>query len=287
MMKRIVFAAALLMSSLSSLSAAYSPGPLPPQTQTQQDVGATEGFEARGYRPHDVDDNSRARNGRSAHWRQGHHHRQYRRPDRHRCHDPRPSSGSQTGFIRARSLSSASTGVPTIVQNITTDGKYNFIVGGDASFRLNETVAGTSGTTFTYSFDASPSPGRMIVLVVPQYPGVGSITAVPAASTNGTALGTLPALGRGARIYLHPGDSISYTVQSTAPTAAPAAAITLTASQPSSATRLHQHRREPGRRRDGLRDVDHGFALVPVVLSDGRPAHSAEFRFGLCLGRHA
>lgn len=56
--------------------------------------------------------------------------------------------------------------------------------------------------------------------------GIGALTAVPAGSTNGTALGTMPAGAIGARLYLPAGASVSFTVTDTAPAAAPAAVFT-------------------------------------------------------------
>ena len=51
--------------------------------------------------------------------------------------------------------------------------------------------------------------------------GLGALTAVPAGSTNGTALGTMPAGAQGARLYLPTGASITFAVASAAPSSAP------------------------------------------------------------------
>jgi hypothetical protein len=60
--------------------------------------------------------------------------------------------------------------------------------------------------------------------------GVGALTAVPAGSTNGTALGTLPATAKGARLYLPTGASVTYTIAASAPGSAPSATFTVSAS---------------------------------------------------------
>lgn len=60
--------------------------------------------------------------------------------------------------------------------------------------------------------------------------GVGSIAPTPTFSTNGTPIGTPPANASGVRIYLKSGESLTYTIQSTAPTSAPAANTVTTAS---------------------------------------------------------
>ena len=57
--------------------------------------------------------------------------------------------------------------------------------------------------------------------------GVGAMAAVPAASTNGTALGVFPAAGKGARLYLAATDSVTFTIASSAPGSAPAATFTV------------------------------------------------------------
>jgi hypothetical protein len=58
--------------------------------------------------------------------------------------------------------------------------------------------------------------------------GVGAITVVPAGTTNGTALGTLPGTATRARIYIPPGGSVTFTIAATAPSSAPSAVVTLT-----------------------------------------------------------
>lgn len=55
--------------------------------------------------------------------------------------------------------------------------------------------------------------------------GLGALSDVPAGAANGVALGTMPAGAIGARLYLGPTDSVTFTVATAAPTGAPAAAI--------------------------------------------------------------
>ena len=60
--------------------------------------------------------------------------------------------------------------------------------------------------------------------------GIGAFTAVPAGSTNGTALGTMPPGAVGARFYLGSTDSVTFTIAATQPTAAPALTFTVSGS---------------------------------------------------------
>lgn len=53
------------------------------------------------------------------------------------------------------------------------------------------------------------------------FTGIGGFTAVPAGSTNGTALGVMPADALGARMYLASGESVTFTVAAVAPSSAP------------------------------------------------------------------
>jgi hypothetical protein len=59
--------------------------------------------------------------------------------------------------------------------------------------------------------------------------GLGPLTAVPAGSTNGTALGTPPAGTVGVRLYLPAGASVTFTIAASQPASAPA--VTFTVSQ--------------------------------------------------------
>ncbi len=60
--------------------------------------------------------------------------------------------------------------------------------------------------------------------------GLGALQPVPAGSTNGTALGTLPDGAVGARFYLPPGSTVSFTVIDTPPAAPPSAVFTISQS---------------------------------------------------------
>lgn len=60
-------------------------------------------------------------------------------------------------------------------------------------------------------------------------PGLGAIALVPAGTTNGTPLGSLPTGARGARLYLPTGTAITFTIASAQPGSAPSAVFTITA----------------------------------------------------------
>ena len=75
---------------------------------------------------------------------------------------------------------------------------------------------GSGGTVAQGAAGSSPWP----VTTTPA--GLGAMQAVPAGSTNGTALGTPPAGSRGARLYLPPGASVTFTMASAAPASPPA-----------------------------------------------------------------
>ncbi len=60
--------------------------------------------------------------------------------------------------------------------------------------------------------------------------GLGALSAVPAATTNGTALGVMPAGAVGARLYLPTGASGSFTVAAVQPVAAPGVVFTVSQS---------------------------------------------------------
>lgn len=82
------------------------------------------------------------------------------------------------------------------------------------------------GTDGSYT-EVSPGVGLPVAI---QGLGVGDLAAIGAASTNGTALGTKPGAATRAALYLPAGSSVTYTIAGTAPSAAPAATITLTSS---------------------------------------------------------
>ena len=61
---------------------------------------------------------------------------------------------------------------------------------------------------------------------------------VPPGSATGVAVGTPPAVCRGARVILNPGDAFQYVLAAAAPTAAPAAGTLVSLSNPSSNTTI-------------------------------------------------
>ena len=60
--------------------------------------------------------------------------------------------------------------------------------------------------------------------------GIGALTTVPAGTTLGTALGTMPSGAVGARFYLPAGASVSLTITDTAPVVAPTTVFTISQS---------------------------------------------------------
>ncbi len=56
--------------------------------------------------------------------------------------------------------------------------------------------------------------------------GIGALAPVPAATTLGTPLGTLPDGAVGARLYLPAGSAVSFTIAAAAPASAPSAVFT-------------------------------------------------------------
>lgn len=60
--------------------------------------------------------------------------------------------------------------------------------------------------------------------------GVGAMTTVPAGSTNGTPLGTIPSGAKGVRFYLPSGASLTYTIAAAQPTSAPSPTFTISQS---------------------------------------------------------
>ena len=74
---------------------------------------------------------------------------------------------------------------------------------------------------------ALPQPDGSQASVHATVAGFGPLAIVPASSTNGTALGTLPTGATGARFYLGASDSVTFTIASTAPSTAPALTFTI------------------------------------------------------------
>lgn len=61
-----------------------------------------------------------------------------------------------------------------------------------------------------------------------QASGLGNLQPLPTATTNGTAIGTLPSNAIGVRLYLQQaGDAVTFAIESTAPTSAPANTFTV------------------------------------------------------------
>ena len=113
-------------------------------------------------------------------------------------------------------------GSGALSQTITADGNYRVNAAGHDNVRLRVSAGGTG--TITVGSDASSAQGLVALSAVASTRGVaglGALTAVPAGSTNGTALGTMPAGAQGARLYLPTGASITFAVASAAPSSAP------------------------------------------------------------------
>ncbi len=58
--------------------------------------------------------------------------------------------------------------------------------------------------------------------------GIGALTPVPAGSSTGTALGTMPGGAVGARLYLPTGSAVTFTIAGSQPVAAPTSVFTVT-----------------------------------------------------------
>ena len=68
----------------------------------------------------------------------------------------------------------------------------------------------------------------MTILAANPSTGLGALTAVPAPSANGTALGTPPAGTVGVRLYLPTGASVTFTIAATQPASPPGTVFTVT-----------------------------------------------------------
>lgn len=113
-------------------------------------------------------------------------------------------------------------GSGALSQTITADGNYRVNAGGHDNVRLRVLTVGTG--TITVGSVASSATNLVALSAVASTrgtAGLGALTAVPAGSTNGTALGTMPAGAQGARFYLPTGASITFAVASAAPSSAP------------------------------------------------------------------
>jgi len=93
---------------------------------------------------------------------------------------------------------------------------------------FDTTKLGTlSSSTLTLDYDTSSMSDSDKLLVIVDYAaqpiavGKGAMTLVPAGTTNGTAIGSMPAGAVGVRLYLQGSDSVTFTIQSSAPGSAP------------------------------------------------------------------
>ena len=93
---------------------------------------------------------------------------------------------------------------------------------------FDTTKLGTiAGSTLTLDFDTSSMTDADKLLIIVDYAslpiavGKGAFTAVPAGTTNGTAIGVAPSGAVGVRLYLQGSDSVTFTIQSSAPGSAP------------------------------------------------------------------
>jgi hypothetical protein len=82
--------------------------------------------------------------------------------------------------------------------------------------------------TLVYDTTAMTNADPLTIIYDVQREGVGDMTVCPAASTNGTPVAaTIPANVKAVRFYLNTGDSLTFTIASTQPGAAPTAVITI------------------------------------------------------------
>jgi hypothetical protein len=70
----------------------------------------------------------------------------------------------------------------------------------------------------------------MTVLANNPSTGLGPLSPVPVGSVDGTPLGAAPSGAVGARLYLPPGSSVSFTIAGAAPTGVPASVFTVSQS---------------------------------------------------------
>ena len=85
---------------------------------------------------------------------------------------------------------------------------------------------GSAGVPATDVTTVQGAPGGTPVNMI-RVAGGGPLTAMPAASANGTPLGTLPATASGVRVYLGTSDSLTFTVASEQPTSPPTVVFTI------------------------------------------------------------
>ncbi|MCJ2085497.1 hypothetical protein MKK88_05745 [Methylobacterium sp. E-005] len=114
-------------------------------------------------------------------------------------------------------------------------GAGTLLVTPDSSGTTINTLPAPGQDTMAGSLPVAIASNQSTIPVRTTGSGVGALAATPTASTNGTALGTMPAAAKGARLYVQPGGSITFTIAATAPSAAPTG-LTITVANPSANT---------------------------------------------------
>ena len=90
-----------------------------------------------------------------------------------------------------------------------------------------QTTATNSATQATATNQATANASLATIATNTGPKGLGAMALVPTATTNGTALGSLPSGAIGARFYLGSTDTVTFTVAATAPSSAPARTFTI------------------------------------------------------------
>lgn len=105
------------------------------------------------------------------------------------------------------------------------------ITAGSGTNVATDDIGGVHHQLVKIEFGAADSATQVSVTnplpVIGTAVGLGSLSAVPAGSTNGTAIGTPPAGAVGCRIYLPSGSSVTFTVAASAPVSAPTNVFTI------------------------------------------------------------
>ena len=87
-------------------------------------------------------------------------------------------------------------------------------------------IAG-SVVTLTYDTTAMNNSDALSVIYDQRSEGIGDLSAVPAGTTNGTAIATIPSNAKAVRFYLPAGASVTFTISGTAPSSAPSVTFTI------------------------------------------------------------
>ena len=140
-------------------------------------------------------------------------------------------NGQSVPAAVASTLNGSGQAVPATATNPL---PVNIVSGGSSSSATATTSAPTYTNGSTVNLSVTTAGGLRIdgtgyTQLTRSTAGVGAMTAVPAGSTNGTALGTFPTGAAGARLYLPSGASVTYTIAATAPSSAPTAVFTVSA----------------------------------------------------------